>query len=67
MSPRSRTSPGKPVAAPPPAKPVTDGIAPPGKLDEESRDSAITGSTRSLTRRVMGLDVLASRTKKKAR
>ena len=33
-------------------------IAAPGKLQEENRDSAITGGTRSLSRRVLGLDVL---------
>jgi hypothetical protein len=61
MSPRPR-QPGKTRATPPsPPAPQNRGledIVPPGKLQAEDRDSAITGSTRSLQRRVMGLDVL---------
>lgn len=41
-------------------------IAPPGKLGEEDRDSALTGGTRSLQRRVMGLAVLQPHVGKKS-
>jgi hypothetical protein len=65
--------PSTPVKTPPasadkhPPAPITEQIAPPGKLDGEGRDAAITGGTRSLKRRAMGLDVLTARAEKRPR
>ncbi len=56
MSPRTR--PARTDATPASVPTGLGPIAPPGKLQEENHDSAITGGTRSLSRRVLGLDVL---------